>query len=132
LKKEKVAEKKKIIVVNLESGEMTRDGEALVELGVVKQATYTLAAKDGFAIFVQSTSPNRKIENGQYVLYDTEGEEIQVGSTPLSSVAPPTVEIFNPVKQPVVNPILEKHNNANVVANEVPVGDNTDDAIVPE
>ncbi len=71
-KKESLTNKKKIIVIDEQDQTMFRDDDALEEIGIKKKAKYDINVKDGYVVFVQSTSHNRKLPEGSYVLYETD------------------------------------------------------------
>ncbi len=71
-KKESLTDKKKIIVIDEQDQTMFRDDDALEEIGIKKKAKYDINVKDGYVIFAQSTSHNRKLPEGSYVLYETD------------------------------------------------------------
>jgi hypothetical protein len=71
-KKESVTDKKKIIVIDESEHTMWRDEDALGELGITKKSKFDLNIRDGYVIFVQSTSHNRKLPALSYVLYETD------------------------------------------------------------
>jgi hypothetical protein len=76
LKKEAVTAAKKIVVIS-QTGEndIFRDSKALAQLGLTSSKKFDIHPVSGFAIFVQSTSHNRKLAEGSYVLYEDEEEE---------------------------------------------------------
>ncbi len=71
-KKESLTDKKKIIVIDEQDQTMFRDDDALEEIGIKKKAKYDINVKEGYVVFVQSTSHNRKLPEGSYVLYETD------------------------------------------------------------
>jgi hypothetical protein len=82
--KEKVTDNKKIIVIDKVDQTLFRDDDALEEIGVEREKGFTLHPHNEYHIFIQSTSHNRKLPKGSYVLYETgdaeEDDEDQDGS----------------------------------------------------